>query len=141
MPAPKRAVYLFHRDLRIVDSTGLIALAKRGLTIIPVFILAPEQIDEKRNKYFSDAAVQVMADALVDLDASLRALKSCLRLFHGDVVEVLQTLHGRTEFHELHSGDDVTPYSKARDNRDRAMVQGCRCSVPHTPGCGSLGHE
>ena len=123
MPAPKRAVYLFHRDLRLADSTGLIALAKRGLTIIPVFILTPEQIDKKRNKYFSDAAVQVMADALVDLDASLRALKSCLRLFHGDVVEVLQTLHGRTEFQELHSGDDVTPYSKARDNR---IEQWCR---------------
>ena len=113
----KRAVYLFHRDLRMVDSTGLISLAKRGLTIIPVFILAPEQIDRKRNKYFSDPAVQVMADALVDLDASLRALKSGLRLFHGDVVEVLRALHGRTGFHELHSGDDITPYSKRRDGK------------------------
>ncbi|CAL8461636.1 g1167 [Coccomyxa elongata] len=123
MPTGKRAVYLFHRDLRTVDSTGLIALAKGGLTIIPVFILAPEQIDRKRNRYFSDAAVQVMADALVDLDASLRQLKSSLRLFRGDAIEVLRALHGRTEFQELHSGDDVTPYSKARDNR---IEQWCR---------------
>ena len=97
MRTGQRAVYLFHRDLRTVDSTGLISLAKRGLTIIPVFILAPEQIDRKRNRYFSDAAVQVMADALVDLDASLRGLRSGLRLFHGDVVEVLQALQQVTQ--------------------------------------------
>ncbi|CAK0765717.1 hypothetical protein CVIRNUC_003286 [Coccomyxa viridis] len=123
MRTGQRAVYLFHRDLRTVDSTGLISLAKRGLTIIPVFILAPEQIDRKRNRYFSDAAVQVMADALVDLDASLRGLRSGLRLFHGDVVEVLQALRGSTRFLELHSGDDVTPYSK---NRDARIAQWCK---------------
>lgn len=123
MPSRNLAAYLFHRDLRTVDSTGLTALAKEGLTIIPVFILAPEQIDRKRNRYFSDSAVQVMADALVDLDGSLRQLKSGLRLFQGDVVEVLQALHGSTEFQELHSGDDVTPYSKKRDAR---IARWCR---------------
>ena len=39
------SVFLFHRDLRLIDNTALHAAFESGDKIIPVFIFPPEQID------------------------------------------------------------------------------------------------
>lgn len=51
------AVFLFHREFRLYDNTGLNAIARSGNKIIPVFIFTPQQLDSKRNKYFSNVSV------------------------------------------------------------------------------------
>ena len=38
-------IFIFRRDLRIVDNRGLIKLSEKCKYIIPIFIFDPEQID------------------------------------------------------------------------------------------------
>ncbi len=50
-------IFIFHRDLRINDNKGLIALQELTTKIIPVFIFDKYQLKNKYNKnYFSQPA-------------------------------------------------------------------------------------
>lgn len=109
------AVFLFHRDFRTYDQTGLNAIARSGLKILPVFIFPPEQIDPKQNKYFSNNSVAFMCESLVDLDGQLRKLGSRLHCIKGDNLKSLARLHSDVPFLELHCSDDYTPYATKRD--------------------------
>ena len=117
------AVFLFHRDLRTFDQTGLNAIARTGLKILPVFIFPPEQIDPKQNKYFSHNSVQFMCESLADLDGQLRKLGSQLNCFRGDNLKYLARLHSETPFVELHCSDDCTPYAAKRDKSIQTWCQ------------------
>ena len=50
-------IFLFRRDLRIVDNVGFNRLVNGGSQILPVFIMNPEQIDRGSNDFFSDKSV------------------------------------------------------------------------------------
>ena len=43
--------------------------------IIPIFIFPPEQIDPKKNKYFSDNLVQFMCESLEELNEAYKKKK------------------------------------------------------------------
>lgn len=79
-------VFVFRRDMRLVDNHGLLMLMGRAKTIIPVFLMDKDQIcKNKRNQhFFSNNAVQFMCESLVDLDNQLQERGgSRLRLFFG----------------------------------------------------------
>ena len=61
-----KALFIFHRDLRIDDNTGLMAAQASAKTMIPCFIIDPAQVT-KRNHYKSDNALQFMFESLLDL--------------------------------------------------------------------------
>ena len=56
-------LFLFRRDLRIVDNIALNHAMKNMEKIIPIFIFTPEQIS-KKNKYKSENAI---ANGLIHL--------------------------------------------------------------------------
>ena len=113
------AVYFFSRDLRLVDNTGLNSLAKRGSKILPVFVFTPEQLDQKRNPFYSENCVQFMYECLRDLDSALKSLRRPLIFFHGTHIDSLKALRGFIKFQEVHMMDDVTPYSSTRASKIR----------------------
>lgn len=104
-------VFLFHRDLRIVDNT---ALAAAQHPIAPLFIFTPDQIDQKKNKYFSHAAVQFMCESLEDLNT---AIDSRLALCYGETVDVLTKIHKKTPIASLtqNRDSDISVYAAKRD--------------------------
>ena len=53
-------IFLFHRDLRLIDNTALISQLKKHKHVTPIFIFTPVQIDPKKNSYFSNNSVQFM---------------------------------------------------------------------------------
>lgn len=59
-------LFIFRRDFRMNDNTGLIHLSNHCKNIIPIFIFTPEQITNK-NKYRSNNAIQFMMESLFDL--------------------------------------------------------------------------
>ncbi len=69
-------IFIFTRDLRLEDNTGLIKALKECDKVIPIFIFTPQQITD--NSYKSDNCVQFMIECLEELDASLRKRKSYL---------------------------------------------------------------
>ena len=67
-------IFIFHRDLRLHDNTSLIKMLKDNKKIIPIFIFPPEQIDPKKNKYFSHNSVQFMIESLHELNKEIKKI-------------------------------------------------------------------
>jgi len=87
-------IFLFHRDLRIHDNTTLIHQMKTiNDSVLPIFIFPPEQIDPKKNKYFSHNSVQFMIESLHELADEVKKNKGKMLFFKGDNLKVLQAIH------------------------------------------------
>src|SRR5690349_16873843 len=66
MISNKKTLFVFRRDLRVLDNIGLIYALKESQYVIPAFIFDPRQVD-KSNFYRSDNAIQFMLTCLEDL--------------------------------------------------------------------------
>lgn len=115
------AIFIFRRDLRLEDNTGLIAAAQQSHKVIPVFILTPEQL--VRNPYRSNNAVQFMVESLEDLNNSLRKKGSRLFKFFGPPAEVLAQLLKDTGATAVYVNRDYTVYAKTRDEKLASICQ------------------
>ena len=111
------AVFLFHRDFRLIDNSALNLAIKKGCKILPVFIFNPDQIDESKNAYFSHPSVQFLCESLVELDDEIIKLGSRLHVFHGETVKVLDHLHKAWKFDHMYCNRDFTVYAKQRDGQ------------------------
>jgi deoxyribodipyrimidine photo-lyase len=107
-------LFIFRRDLRIIDNTGLNFAMKKYNNIIPMFIFTPEQIG-KQNKYRSDNAIQFMCESLIDLDNSLRHHNSKLHIFRGKNTSVLEGIFRLINVKHVIFNMDYTPYAIKRD--------------------------
>lgn len=116
-------VFIFHRDLRLVDNTALIAQTREHGPVVPVFIMPDEQILRAKNPYFSDASVQFMAASLAELGEEIAARHGELYYFRGDTVQVLDALHRRGRLASVGFNLDYTPYAR---RRDAAVERWCR---------------
>lgn len=114
-----RALFIFRRDLRLEDNTGLIFALKNAKEVILAFILTPEQIEH--NPYRSDHCLQFMIESLEDLQEKIRAKKGKLYLFHGKPEQIvgkcIRTLH----VDGVVVNRDYTPYSLQRDHKIEKM--------------------
>jgi deoxyribodipyrimidine photo-lyase len=109
MKPHKIGVFLFHRDLRVVDNSSLNALADVCEAIIPVFIFTPEQVTSK-NKYKSDASVQFMIESLDEL------ANACpLLTLYGDTTTLMKKVVKENSATVVGFNEDYTPYAVKRD--------------------------
>ena len=108
------SIFIFRRDLRLNDNTGLINALKNSKKVLPIFIFTPEQITSK-NVYKSDNSVQFLMESLDDLDQDLKSNNSKLYYFFGDVITVLKSIIQEINIDAIYVNQDYTPYSKERD--------------------------
>ncbi len=109
----EKAVFLFHREFRLTDNTGLIAACRKPKTVLPMFVFTPEQT--RRNKYASQRFIDAMTAGLYDLNETLENLGSFLYVDRDDTVAALTRLRRSYEYTHIYSHRDYTPYSKKRD--------------------------
>jgi deoxyribodipyrimidine photo-lyase len=110
----KKALFIFRRDLRLDDNTGLIKALQQSEKVIPCFIFNPQQVSDK-NKYKSNNAIQFMIESLIDLDQQLKKQKSKLHLFHDIPTSVVEKLIKQENIDAVFVNHDYTPYSIDRD--------------------------
>ena len=77
----RKSLFLFRRDLRLEDNTGLIFALKSSEIVIPAFIFTPEQIE--RNPFRSDHCLKFMIESLKDLENQLKKKGGRLFFFKG----------------------------------------------------------
>lgn len=127
----KVLIFLFHRDLRLVDHYGLEAAAaaakEHHAKILPVFVFTPEQVTNK-NPLKSANSVQFMLQSLKELGATLRQKGTRLVLLYGDTVDTLKSLTGVLEkagntVVGVAETKDYTPYAKKREAALRAWCE------------------
>lgn len=107
-------LFIFRRDLRLKDNTGLIKALKECKTVIPCFIFDPAQVGES-NTYRSMNAVQFMVESLEDLQEQLHACDAKLYLFYGASDAVLRALLNAVKINAVYCNSDYTPFSIQRD--------------------------
>lgn len=83
-------LFLFTRDLRIVDNTTLIKASKENETVIPIFLFDKDQLDNGKIK--NDNCVQFMMECIDDLDEQLHKYGSRLFKFHTTVKDLFDKL-------------------------------------------------
>lgn len=109
----KKGLFIFRRDLRLIDNTTLMEATKECEKVYPIFIFTPEQIN--KNSYKSSNAIQFMITSLEELDKELKSKKSGLTFFYGDNDKVITSLIKNENINAVYFNKDYTPYSLKRD--------------------------
>ena len=110
------SLFIFTRDLRLEDNTGLIEALKNSKRVIPIFVFIPEQIDKKKNSYFSNFCVQFMIQSLKELDSSLKKKGSQLHYFYSHYDKVIKAINSEKSIDAVYINEDYTPFAKKRQH-------------------------
>lgn len=108
------SLFIFRRDLRLEDNRGLIKALELSRSVIPCFIVTPEQIGPI-NDYRSFHALKFMAQSLIDLNNKLNQYNAHLYSLYGEPKEILNTLITTLNISAVFVNRDYTPYSTRRD--------------------------
>lgn len=112
----KIGVFVFTRDFRIVDNTGLFELSKVTDIILPVFIFTTTQLNST-NKYRSIKQIVFMKECLVELNEILKRHNSKLYTFlstsHHSIIKLL--IEHNSLITHVYINEDYTPYSLLRE--------------------------
>lgn len=119
----RTTLFIFRRDFRLEDNTGLIFALKHSEKVIPAFIFSPEQIDN--NPFRSDHCLKFMIESLEDLQAQLKEKGGHLFLFKGKPEEVVAKIGREIPLDAVIVNRDYTPYSIERDKKIEKA-----CKVP-----------
>lgn len=109
-----KGLFIFRRDLRIVDNSGLYNALDSCDTVIPAFIFDPRQVSDD-NDYRSWNAIQFMIASLKELHDQLKDKGGRLYLFYGDPEKIIKKLIKDEKVDAVFCNRDYTPFSIKRD--------------------------
>lgn len=110
----KTALFVFRRDLRLHDNTGLLYALEHSQLVIPCFIIDPRQVG-KENPYRSANSLEFMMQSLEDLNNELQKHGSKLYLFEGNPADIIKKLIKEIKVELVVVNQDYTPFSIKRD--------------------------
>jgi len=116
-----KSLFIFRRDLRLEDNTGLIEALKYSEYVLPCFIFDPALLE--KNEYRSDNALQFMIESLQDLKRQLEERSGKLYLFYGKPDKVVRELIEKG-IDAVYVNRDYTPFSIRRDNAIKELCSG-----------------
>ena len=122
----KISLFIFTRDLRLYDNTTLNIALKTALDnsgkVIPIFILNPSQLNDKKNSYKSNNLVQFMMECLDELNEELKKYGSRLFYFYGENEEIIKKIikyltkeKDNIQIDLICINRDYTPFAKKRE--------------------------
>lgn len=114
----KIGLFIFHRDLRIVDNNSLNELALYCDKIIPAFIFTPEQVTSK-NYYKSNASIQFMIESLEELNKEIGYNK--MLFMYGNTTSIVKQIIEENNVSFIGYNEDYTPYGIKRDQTLKKM--------------------
>ena len=121
MPKYQKSLFIFRRDLRLADNTGLIAASQSSSEVIPIFIVDSAIMNSKEK--FSQFRLQFLKDCLLDLDAQLKNRKSHLHVFVGNSEKIISKILKTSKIDAIFVNTDYTPFSQ---NRDKKIEKICK---------------
>lgn len=117
----KKALFIFHRDLRLEDNTTLIAALENSQSVIPSFIFTNTQL--KNNEYRAENSVQFMINSLKELHSELRTHNSQLYAFEGEQVSIIEKLIKEEQIDAVFENKDYTPFAKQREEDTKKLCE------------------
>lgn len=122
----RKSLFIFRRDLRLEDNTGLIFALKSSEVVILAFIFTPEQIDN--NPFRSDHCLKFMLESLKDLESQLKEKGGKIFYFKGKPEEIVRKCWQELDIEAVIVNRDYTPYSIQRDEKLEIA-----CQAGHIP--------
>lgn len=121
-------LFIFHRDLRIVDNIGLVHANSICANLYTTFIFTPEQVSGQ-NKYKSNNAVQFMIECLDELQDSIQKENGQLAFFYGKTAKIIVQIIKTLKIDIIVFNKDYSPYAVARDSEIERLCkkQGIEC--------------
>ena len=116
MSSFNNGLFIFRRDLRIIDNHGLHLLHQKCKNIYTIFIFTPEQVTNA-NKYKSNNAVQFMIESLRELSAEIDKKGGHLYTFYGTNEKIVANLIQELKIDMVCFNLDITPYARERDEK------------------------
>ena len=112
----ENGLFIFRRDLRIIDNKGLLEASSKCLNVFTVFIFTPEQVTGA-NKFKSDNAVQFMIESLQDLSIAISQKGGHLYTFYGKNDAIVKQLINALDIDLIFFNADYSPYAVKRDQQ------------------------
>jgi len=122
MPKIKNGLFIFHRDFRIFDNTGLLEASKQCDNLYTCFIFTPEQVG-KSNHYRSQNAIQFMIESLEDLSDKIHIRNGQLIVLYGEQNTLLKEMVRELDIEGIFFNKDYTPYAVKRDSEAKALCE------------------
>lgn len=110
----ENGLFIFRRDLRIIDNNGLNVLSKMVKNIYTIFIFTPEQVGSG-NKYKSDNCVQFMIESLEDIAYQISKMGGHLYTFYAHNDTVIEDCIKAWDINLVCFNVDISPYARERD--------------------------
>lgn len=124
----KKALFLFRRDVRLVDNTALSAACRSSEQVVLGFIFDPAQTDVSHNAYFSEHAFAFLIQSLAELAHAVEVQGGKLFFFEGTPASVVETLVKKDGVDAVYVNRDYTPFAKRRDSAIAEVLE--KHSVP-----------
>lgn len=109
-------MFIFRRDLRIIDNNGLNLLKQHCKNIFTIFIFTPEQVS-KNNQFKSNNAVQFMIESLTELAYNIKQQGGHLYTFYGNNDNIVKECIKYFNIDVVAFNLDYSPYARNRDQR------------------------
>ena len=129
----QRSAFIFRRDLRLHDNTGLIHALERSQQLLCCFIFDPRQIAS--NPYFSTNGFQFMLESLEELAHELRSIGAQLYFFHGPAEQICERLIRELRIDAIFFNRDYTHFSRSRDQAIFEMAKNLGTAVHQIADC------
>ena len=108
-----RSLFVFRRDLRLDDNTGVIHSLEYSEAVMPCFIFDPRL--QKDGIQRNNNAGKFMLESLSDLSQQLKATNASLHCFSGLSEEVIENLIDHIHPDAIFLNVDYTSFSKKKD--------------------------
>ena len=108
-----KSLFIFRRDFRLVDNTGLIQCINESTEVLLIFIFTPEQIE--KNEYFSSNSFQFLIESLDCLNGEVKKYKGYIHYYFGENISILEKIKEIYEYDKVYTNKDYTPYAIKRD--------------------------
>jgi deoxyribodipyrimidine photo-lyase len=112
----ENGLFIFRRDLRVIDNNGLNLLNEKCKNIFAIFIFTPEQVGDN-NKYKSDNSVEFMIESLKNLSEYISKFNGQLYTFYGHNEKIIEECIKVFKIEIVCFNLDITPYAKERDSK------------------------
>jgi deoxyribodipyrimidine photo-lyase len=126
-----KGLFIFHRDLRIVDNIGLIRSLVECETVYTCFIFTPEQVS-KHNRYRSTRAIQFMIESLQELARDIQQYDGKLIILYGDPIAMTRYLIHRLGVAAVYTNKDYSPYAIERERKTASLCKSLQKSFIET---------
>ncbi len=114
-------IFVFRRDLRLVDNTALNKARASGSPVITLFVRDQRQFEP--HPYRSEFGLRFLKQSLVELDRELAANGGGLWVVKGLAEEIVPQIAQKYDVKAVYVNRDYTPFAR---RRDEALEAACK---------------